>query len=528
MRATISQKQNNFSSKRIAFGIACSVVLSLLLLFPTKSSVSNTINFSTLFLEGGPKAANDLRIYYTAGYLLNHGLPLYNTQISLKAGVALAQKWGEGGWDGPYLYAPCFAVFMRLLNLLSWPVAQLIWLLTIVLAWMSLLVGTLILARILAKEFVPEIASTNRWVRYLINLISFISLPPILFNQSVAYNIYDGQVNIQLSAILLWAFILIYSSNGHPRSRFNKEAIGGVLIAIAVTTKVFPLLLLIPLFISQKWTAIRSLAITCLFLFGLGIALGGGIGNTWGFFQNLSNYGMRIYWQPNNQSIQGFWARIIGGEPFINYAQNISFPSGSPLLFQLPLLAAILSYATITIILGISLYCILRKDIPIFSWSTLLVLSVIILPKSWVHTHYISVTALLLLWVFSSPLFIVKYSLLGIFASSSLVIVVWLYYVDWMLRAGPQYTQLLAQAPWLWSTYVVAAFCVWITLCVVQWLLVPSKPLILPHSDENSLCIRRITLFLRTQCRGKNIGSSTRLIKRLGIPSILNFRGKKV
>lgn len=321
--------------------------------------------YGAYFLRSGVRfwneGATDFPAYYYAAKAAFH-------EGSLPYERSTAQKIAiEEGRNGdevlPFLYPPpSLIIFSPFINLDFESARRLM----LVINLMLVFVLIYLICQILGERL-------GSWV-------SLIALLYAVFFVPLAITISYGQINILVIVLICGAWYLA-KMDRHPFWV-------ALLLAVAIILKLYPILLLVPFWLRRQYKTVGFTLIVLVILVAVTVViLPQGIWNNW--YQNVGSvgYGAQVLGVrttiPSNQSIYGFWARLL-------YGSNKRFSA----LLSLPdQVAALVPYAVIGLFLVISLVVsfISRNrstfDIQISYW---LVISYLIAPISW-HHHMVFV-----------------------------------------------------------------------------------------------------------------------------------------
>lgn len=278
-----------------------------------------------------PRDQIDFGAYYVAARVLNGGALLYQPEaMALAAGGAI--RYTE------YIYPPFLAVLLRPLALLPYRTAEQVWAL---LGLACLIAALVLLARVTATP--------RRGLAAII--------PLALLFPAVPETLLLGQANLLLLALLvgaLWA-----SLAGGRRA----ELVAGALLGLAAAIKLYPVLIVLVYALRRRWAAVAGALGGLAAAFALGLAGGGGWGQTarWLFEVLPSVSAKRPF--PSNQSVHAVLGRLFSANQFTFPAlskDNVITIDLRPLV-DAPTLGATLGYLCALVILAATALAILRQ-----------------------------------------------------------------------------------------------------------------------------------------------------------------------
>jgi hypothetical protein len=231
-----------------------------------------------------PPQQLDFAAYYLAALALNAGLSPYD----LDALRAIAASQGRGD-VAAYIYPPAFAALLRPLAALPLATAELIWL-ALQLVWLA---G--------AACCLARLARLPPWsVGALFGLG--------LLTPAVQHTLELGQVNLLLLLLIGGAFLLLNQERGSKRSAW--QLLGGALLAAATLLKLFPALLVLPLFTHRRGGALLGFGLGALLLLLVGLGAGGGATTSTHWASEVLPRYAGGFATPNNQSLPAATARL--------------------------------------------------------------------------------------------------------------------------------------------------------------------------------------------------------------------------
>ncbi len=177
----------------------------------------------------------DFEAYYNASLAFKHGFPLYEHIIRFF-------NEGPNIYKGPmpYVYPPCFVLFLSPLAYLSFKQAALVWLL---LNHVLFFAGLILLMKAMSRKY-----SFYQWVTLIFVCMNFTPL-------FVDYLI--GQSNI---------ILFFFLSSGLYFYRSNRDIYAGIALAMAVIIKVIPMLLVVYMLWKRNYKVFSSAILAVLFI----------------------------------------------------------------------------------------------------------------------------------------------------------------------------------------------------------------------------------------------------------------------
>jgi alpha-1,2-mannosyltransferase len=166
----------------------------------------------------------DVGAYFSGAERLRAGLPLYPADLDITKSREL------------YVYPPVLALIFY--PLVTYQLAWWVWAGISIVCWGAAL--GLLVRELVRTEFGQQLRQSIWWPVFLAALINF---PPVLVHFTW------GQVQLPLLLLLTLAWLCL---------RRDRPAAAGVLIGLAIALKLFPLLLLAPLFVQRRWRCVAA------------------------------------------------------------------------------------------------------------------------------------------------------------------------------------------------------------------------------------------------------------------------------
>jgi hypothetical protein len=184
-----------------------------------------------------------------------------------------------------------------------------------------------------------------------------------------------GQVNIIVIALICWGWYLV-------KKKSNPLWIA-LLLSLSIVLKLYPILLLIPLWLRKEYKVVYLTLITLLFMSAATlILLPNGIWNNWYTRVGSIGYGQEVLGVPTtipaNQSIYGFLARTF-------YGHNIRFDPLITLPKRVTDVAPYVASAVLVFLSVIVSFFARKRDSLNIDLAFWLVVSYLIAPISWYH-----------------------------------------------------------------------------------------------------------------------------------------------
>jgi hypothetical protein len=166
----------------------------------------------------------DVGAYFSGAEHLRTGLPLYPADLDITKSREL------------YVYPPVLALIFY--PLVTYQLAWWVWAGISIACWGASL--GLLIRELARSEFGKQLRQSIWWPVFLAALINF---PPVLVHFTW------GQVQLPLLLLLTLAWLCL---------RRNRPAAAGALIGLAIALKLFPVLLLAPLFVQRRWRCVAA------------------------------------------------------------------------------------------------------------------------------------------------------------------------------------------------------------------------------------------------------------------------------
>ncbi len=277
--------------------VAVLAVLAILGLWFVWAAILRFLSFGELIME-------DFASYYSSASLALQGLDIYDdaAREAFRVQIGLAEL-------PPYIYPPFLAVVLKPIALLPFGTARIIWFVT---SSMALIVSLVLLARTFCLD--------RRWFLALV--------AAALFLPGTWLTLWLGQVNMFL--LLLIALALYFERNDRQRA-------AGAALGLAIIIKLIPLLLIVYLALTRRFTTVLWSALALVGLTAFSIVAGGTDYQARFFTHGIvTAAGMNGVGMPFDQSISAYFARFFLPTPF-----------SSPLFVssQLPLLLTVAASA---------------------------------------------------------------------------------------------------------------------------------------------------------------------------------------
>jgi hypothetical protein len=245
-------------------------------------------------------------------------------------------------WAPPYVYPPFFAAVLQPLASLPYQPAAAI--------WMGLNFSLLFLA--------------------LIGLLALFRWPGgwkgalLLFGLMAAFTPgFEAVLLGQVGPLLVFLLVLTLWLLSEPRSKV-KDGMAGVVLALGIFIKIFPVFMLLYLVLRRRWFALAGSLAGGLGFLLVGLIWGGGIANSWVYFTQvfpgayLGRFEAAAY---ENQSISALINRLSGHAPFYQGLALVCI-----------LLVLVLTYAVLIgsrpASIGIEFALICMLPLLVFSW----------------------------------------------------------------------------------------------------------------------------------------------------------------
>lgn len=236
----------------------------------------------------------------------------------------------------PVNYPPITLMLLYWVTLIPFAVASKIWILLSV----ASLLGTIYVI----NKIIPASWSLNIML-FSLTVFSF----PFKFTLGM------GQVNLILLFLLALFFFFVSK---------RKDYFSAVSLSLAISIKLFPIFLLLPLILKRRWKIISSTLIFIIFLFFIAFLYVGKEANNYYFQNTLFHIFSKRYEYYYNQSVTGFLSRF-GIPDVIIFLTRIA-------LFGISLV--LIMKKRMSLILSLSLFVVLILLINHFSWQHHLVL----------------------------------------------------------------------------------------------------------------------------------------------------------
>jgi hypothetical protein len=234
-------------------------------------------------LRGAPEQI-DFGAYYVAARVLNTQGLLYEPEAMRVA--------GEGIHYTGYIYPPFFAAVLRPLALFPYRAAELFWLMLNIMC----LVGFIAIYRWLLRFTRRE----------AVLLIGFGILVPAVYDTLLL-----GQVTLFLTILLLGNIaISIWRTD-----RWG-EMWAGILLGIAISIKIYPIILGLAYIVHRRWTALIAMVGTGIIAAIVGILFGGGLPTTVFWLTSILPQVTQFSPFPSNQSLRGVVTRLFSLHQF--------------------------------------------------------------------------------------------------------------------------------------------------------------------------------------------------------------------
>lgn len=290
----------------------------------------------------------DFTIYFDAAANLRRGLPIYDFAAA------------RGMPNGPvYKYPPLFAILLAPLTTL--PVRF------VAAGWYVLnLALVALLLVLLARQNLHEKRNDSLHGTFLV-WIAFLGLQPLW------ESLIRGQMDVIILTAAVVAMILLYQR--------RVEWLAGAFLAFATMLKIYPGFLIVYLLWRQRWRAVVGFAVTLAGLVLLsGLTVGWDV--LWRYATEILTVQTAAVPWPENQSIDGFLARLVIPAEATNWYTTIAFSRSTLLL----LYSATIAVFAVTVYFtwgrwGIEIS---RRQFKLGLAATLLI-AVILWPTSWIH-----------------------------------------------------------------------------------------------------------------------------------------------
>lgn len=389
---------------------------------------------------------NDFHMYYVEGWVVNHGLPLYREDY-------MAYAAGQIGVASiAYGYPPFFAALMRPVAVLPLQVASWLWLLGNV-------VCVFLIVWMLARFF------------RLSRAVFLLLCGAVLLLPSVYDTFLLGQINLWLTLLLVGAMIL-----GAREQNRRAHIVAGILMGIAIATKVYPALLLSVFVLYRRYTALGAMLGTVLLTFAIGIVYGGGWDATFRYWSVIVPAQSVLVTFPADQSAAAVLARLFQTSYFavplapeeMVYIELVPW-------WNNPAMGRALWYAFVALVMGVTAFALWRirrtgfkergfiaegspTDLEfVISFALVLTAMLLVLPHVW--DHYLAHLILpLVVLVSAARVWVAKWRLVLALELGFFFLVLHRYWV-WMLR--------LIESPWLMLFGFAGTLLVWLTLLLV-------------------------------------------------------------
>ncbi|MDP3970623.1 MAG: glycosyltransferase family 87 protein [bacterium] len=197
----------------------------------------------------GPEAIKhyghiDLTVFYVAGttitgssYFSSHHI--YNQKLF----QPLIERYHPVGTGKHFLYPPSAAIFFAPLAKFSLDDVGKYW-----------ATSNAVLFVLTYLFMILFLLKDRRWYKFRYSIV----LLAVTFSHPVISQFATGQINVVIW-FLLMLFVLFFSK--------NRQLLSGGVLAIAMMTKIFPVMFALPLLLHKKWLALVSLMLTSLVIF---------------------------------------------------------------------------------------------------------------------------------------------------------------------------------------------------------------------------------------------------------------------